>query len=222
MNEQEQISQLSALFDGELPPQQAEMVIRRAVKDSAMREHWRRYALIGACLRGEPLAGADRHSDLADRVRTRLAAEADIIAPAALGAARAIAGGGGAARFFGRGAMGGAIAAAVAVVSIFLVRNIGPAAGQSDLLVDNGTPAVLPVGAPSDSGAARVVPTVADAPPSYTTPGASSPANRLADQQLLAHYVVAHSEQAASAFGFSYDLTQGAEDMTEEEIQARR
>ena len=53
MSEQEQISQLSALFDGELPSQQAEMVIRRALKDPAMRARWERYALIGACVRGD-------------------------------------------------------------------------------------------------------------------------------------------------------------------------
>jgi len=221
MNEQEQISQLSALFDGELPTQQAEMAIRRAVKDPSMREHWRRYALIGACLRGEPLAGADRHDDLAERVRAGLAAEADIIAPAAPGLARAGDNGRGANRLFGRGAVGGAIAATVAVVSIFVVRNMGPATGESGLFADNGNPPPgTPVVAVTDTAA---VPAVVGAPPSYTTPGATTQgANRLVDQQLLAHYVVAHSEQAASAFGFSYDLTQGAEDMTEEEIRARR
>jgi negative regulator of sigma E activity len=225
MNEQEQISQLSALFDGELPQQQAEMVIRRAVKDLSMREHWQRYALIGACLRGEPLAGAGRRNDLADRVRMRLAAEADIIAPAALGSARASGGGNGASRFFGRGAMGGAIAAAVAVVSIFVVRNMGPATSEVGVLatVESGTGlTTTPVVAATDPATARAAPATVSEPPSYTTPGASSPANRLVDQQPLAHYVVAHSEQAASAFGFSYDLTQGAEDMTEDEINARR
>lgn len=220
MNEQEQTSQLSALFDGELPSQQAEMVIRRAVKDTSMREHWQRYALIGACLRGEPLAGAARHHDLADRVRMRLAADADIIAP---GAARDGNGSRDAGRFFGRGAMGGAIAAAVAVVSIFVVRNMGPATGEVGVLAATDTGATLtslPVVAATDPATARAG--TDSAPPSYTTPAVNSQVNRMADQQLLAHYVVAHSEQAASAFGFSYDLTQGAEDMTEEEIRARR
>ncbi|HTQ36466.1 MAG TPA: hypothetical protein VMH77_05460, partial [Steroidobacteraceae bacterium] len=61
------------------------------------------------------------------------------------------------------------------------------------------------------------------APRAYTTPGANSrAANPLVDQQPLAHYVVAHSEQAASSIGFSYDLTQGAVDMTEDEIEALR
>jgi hypothetical protein len=67
--------------------------------------------------------------------------------------------------------------------------------------------------------------TVADAagPRSYTTPVQNSPvASPMGDQQPLAHYVVAHSEQAASSFGFSYDLTQGAIDMTEAEIAAHR
>src|SRR5690606_39827891 len=48
MSEQEQNSQLSALFDNELSPQQAQMVIRRALKDPATRTSWERYALIGA------------------------------------------------------------------------------------------------------------------------------------------------------------------------------
>ena len=52
MNEQEQISQLSALFDNELPPEQSGMVIRRALIDPALRASWGNYALIGACIRG--------------------------------------------------------------------------------------------------------------------------------------------------------------------------
>ena len=76
MNQQEHSSQLSALFDNELSPEQAELVIRRALKDPAMRTTWGRYALIGACVRGEPLAGRLRpESDVAARVRIRLAVE---------------------------------------------------------------------------------------------------------------------------------------------------
>jgi negative regulator of sigma E activity len=218
MNDQEQISQLSALFDGELPPQQAEMVIRRAVKDSAMRAHWQRYALIGACVRGDPLAGAGRSNDLADRVRASLAAEPEIIAPGALAASRSAQSSGGAARFFGRHAAGGAIAAAVAIVSIVVVRSVSPVAGEpGSFVADNGTRveaiAPTPAVATRDDGAPR----------SYTTPGANSPVtNRLVSQQPLAHYVVTHSEQAASALGFGYDLTQGAVETTEDETEARR
>jgi hypothetical protein len=201
MNKQEQSSQLSALFDGELPSQQAELVIRRALRDSAMREHWQRYALIGACLRGEPLAGAIDRKSVAERVAARLAAEAEILAPSRAHAAARSAGGRSIADFFGRGAMGGAIAAAVAIVAVFVVRSVGPAAGDAGVLIAEGE----------------------TAPRGYTTPGANSPvANRFVEQQPLAHYVVAHSEQAASSFGFSDDLTQGAVDMTADEIEARR
>jgi len=225
MSEQEQTSQLSALFDGELPQQQAEMVIRRAVKDATMRERWQRYALIGACLRGEPLAGANRTHGVAEQVRTRLAAEAEILAPGAAAGVRA-AGGRGAAGFFGRIASGGAIAAAVAVMAVMVVRSMGPAADNAGaVLTAEGPPVVVSApqrvayAAPAAAhGVARE-----SAPPSYTTPGENSrAANPLVEQQPLAHYVVAHSEQAASSFGFSYDLTQGAVDMTADEIEALR
>jgi negative regulator of sigma E activity len=220
MNEQEQISQLSALFDGELPSQQAGMVIRRAVKDSAMREHWQRYALIGACLRGEPLAGAGCRESLADRVGKRLAAEADIIAPGALAAGRSAQGSGRIANFFSRNAAGGAIAAAVAIVSIVVVRSVWPVASEPGSLVANN---------PGQFEAVSPNPVISagrqddGAPRSYTTPGENSPVtNRLVSQQPLAHYVVTHSEQAASALGVGYDLTQGAVETTEDETEARR
>ena len=58
-------------------------------------------------------------------------------------------------------------------------------------------------------------------PRSYTTPVENSRVpSPMFDSQPLAHYVVAHSEQAASSFGWSYDLTQGAVDMTQDEIEA--
>src|SRR5262245_17887225 len=132
MNEQEQSSQLSALFDGELPSQQAELVIRRVLKDAAMRERWQRYALIGACLRGEPLAGTSEHSSVADRVSARLAAEAEILAPRGHASARST-GGRASPGLFGRGAMGGAIAAGAAVVAVFVARSLGLAGGDAEV-----------------------------------------------------------------------------------------
>jgi negative regulator of sigma E activity len=217
MNEQEQISQLSALFDGELPAQQADLVIRRAVKDPAMRRRWRSYALIGACLRGEPLAGAGGQTCVAEQVSARIADEAGILAPwgrslsAAAGAGRSMRG------ILGRTAMGGAIAAAVAVMAIFVVRAIGPAA---DLSGSGETYARQP-GAEANGGPQLVATATESAPRSYTTPGETSGLpSLLPNQAPLAHYVVAHSERAASALGFSYDLTEGTEVMTADEIEA--
>lgn len=210
MNEQEQSSQLSALFDGALPSQQAELVIRRALKDNAMRQRWQRYAVIGACLRGEPLAGVSNRNSVAERVAARLAAEPEILAPSRKLASAGGSTGGRFASLYGRGAMGGAIAAAVAVVAVFVVRSIAPITGETGTLVAQRD---VPVAGTTQDNAA----------PGYTTPGANTPAaKRVIELQPLAHYVVAHSEQAASSFGFSYDLTEGAVDMTEDEIEAHR
>ena len=76
MNENEHSSQLSALFDGELPAGQTELVIRRAMKDPQLRATWGRYALIGAAMRSEPLAiHARLRDDVAARVGARLSME---------------------------------------------------------------------------------------------------------------------------------------------------
>ncbi|MET0282237.1 MAG: sigma-E factor negative regulatory protein [Steroidobacteraceae bacterium] len=211
MNEQEQTSQLSALFDGELPPQQTQMVIRRALKDPALRASWERYALIGACLRGDPLASSVRGS-VSDRVRARLVAEAELGGNAAAPAPGA--GAAGSTRRFlsSRSMLGGAIAAGVALMAVVLVRSLPQVAVDPGTLVaqDAATPAVGFAQQAADAG-----------PRSYTTPGENSPAARRIDQPL-AHYLVAHSEVAASTFGYSSDLTQGAVEMTEAEIRAHR
>lgn len=219
MSEQEQVSQLSALFDGELPSQQAEMVIRRALRDSVMRERWQRYSLIGACVRGEPLATAGTRGGFAERVAARLADEADILAPGATAASAQVVRHGRAPLAFGRGLLGGAIAAGVAVVAVFVARSVVPAGAESGALVAQSGPSGTAPAAPL-----AALPVAEDAAPrSYTTPVQNSQtASLMVDGQPLAHYVVAHSEQAASAFGFSYDLTQGAVDMTEDEIAAHR
>jgi negative regulator of sigma E activity len=217
MNEQEQISQLSALFDGELAPQQAEMVIRRALKDPAMRSRWERYAVIGACLRGEPLA-AGRGPNLADRVRARLAAETEqaerglqVTVPAAMvSRARAL---------FGRGALGGAIAAGVAVLSVFVVRSIAPAPGDAGTLVAQG--AAVPVATSLVAAAAPTASRQDSVLPSYTTPGRDAPVQqRRVDDPQLVNYLMAHSEVAPAAFRFSYDLAKEGVEMTEAEIGA--
>lgn len=199
MIEQEQTSQLSALFDGELPPQQAQMVIRRVLRDQGMRASWERYALIGACLRGEPI---NRHNSIADRVQASLAAERELNVtslPVRRTESRAAAG----ARSFltSRGALGGAIAASVALVSIMLVRAVAPDVGAT------ATQGIL----------------VVQEPGGYTTPGENSPATRprMIDASL-GHYLVAHSEEAASTLRFSYDSAPVGVELTEDQISAER
>jgi len=230
MSEQEQITQLSALFDGELPSEQAGMVIRRALKDPALRASWGRYALIGACLRGEPLGAVLPGNDLAGRVRARLATEVDhsaaesasVAATAAASARRAL---------LGRGAVGGAIAAGVALVSLLIFRSMGPVlpAQGAPVQVAQAEAAAAPEAvlvAQQVSRPAGLPATRDSLPPSYTTPVDNSPRG-----SPLMNYFGLHSEVAASAVRFSpmssvinssYDPTQGAVEMSAAEVGARR
>jgi negative regulator of sigma E activity len=230
MNQQEHSSQLSALFDNELSPEQSELVIRRALRDPAMRTSWGRYALIGACLRGEPLAGRSRpESDVAARVRIRLAVEGGGTSGQgeALGAGSPSTG----TAMLWRGGLGMAIAAGVAAVSLLLIRTQAPSA-----MVARSAPVQAQV-APDTSAIAPVTaaesPTLvahASAPPSYTTPVDNSPVGQRLDAPLV-NYVISHSEVSASAVRFSPlstvmnssdDFTQDTVEMTAAEIGAHR
>jgi sigma-E factor negative regulatory protein RseA len=233
MNEQEQMSQLSALFDNELPPAQSELVIRRALKDEGLRASWGRYALIGACLRNEPIHSDVRLPDVAERVRSLLAAEVEHpqqSAPVFATQRDARRGWSG----FGRGAMGGAIAAGVAVVALYVGRSMGPQlAVPAVQMAQSVAPAAgvaeqLPVAATTQADAPVLV-AANDAPPSYTTPVDNSSPQRITGQMF--NLVVAHSEVAASAMRIiplsaamngNYDIAQGAVDMTEAEMRAFR
>ena len=66
----ERESQLSAMFDGELPATECELLSRRIDRDENLRVRWSRYALIGAAMRSEPVATA--RSGFARRVSAAL------------------------------------------------------------------------------------------------------------------------------------------------------
>lgn len=227
MSDQEQVSQLSALFDGELPGDQAQMVIRRALKDPALRATWSRYALIGACVRGEPLSPALPGTDLAARVRARLDAEPDQPAGEAVATAGIT---GQPTSLWRRGALGGAIAASVALASVLLVRAMAPTVGAPGAAVPQMAqqqPVTVPsVAAPEASSA--LLAASEPAPRSYTTPVDDSPARRTAP---LFNYVAAHNDVAISAVRLAplspsisagFDVTQGAVEMSAAEVGARR
>lgn len=79
---------LSALVDGELARDEAHGVIRTLGADSAQRESWDAYHLIGACLRGDAVVNAagktTTRSACTDAIFARLAAEPTVLAPAAI------------------------------------------------------------------------------------------------------------------------------------------
>src|SRR5437763_218193 len=65
MNE-ELDSQLSAMFDDELAPEQCELLARRLSRDEQLKSRWGRYAVIGAAIRSE--RGVSLNPPLAGRV----------------------------------------------------------------------------------------------------------------------------------------------------------
>ena len=77
MNEERQSerdSQLSAMFDGELPGAECELLARRLTRDEALRAQWSRFSMIGAALRAE--RGVALHDRVAWRVQSVVAQEA--------------------------------------------------------------------------------------------------------------------------------------------------
>lgn len=172
-----------------------------------MRASWERYALIGACLRNEPLAA---RVSVAERVQARLAAERELnvtVLPVRNGHSQA---GGSRYSLFGRGALGGAIAAGVAVVVISVVRQMGPVAPEAGVQLAQAPAVEL------------LEDMLLEDPAGYTTPGQNAPVQRRLLDASLSHYLVVHSEEAASALRSSYDLVSGGTELTEDQIIALR
>ncbi|HYM28531.1 MAG TPA: sigma-E factor negative regulatory protein, partial [Steroidobacteraceae bacterium] len=75
MNE-ELDSQLSAMFDDELPTQECELLARRLSRDGELKARWGRYAVMGAVIRAE--RGVRLNAPLAHRVSAVLLAEPEL------------------------------------------------------------------------------------------------------------------------------------------------
>jgi negative regulator of sigma E activity len=100
--------QLSALVDGELQPEQARFLLRRLEHDEDLRGCWERWQLAGDVMRG--LESVILPSGFADRVAVAVAAESSTAQAGARHPRWARWGG------------GAALAASVAVIAMFLVR----------------------------------------------------------------------------------------------------
>jgi negative regulator of sigma E activity len=180
MNEDQRASQLSAMFDGELPAGECELMARRLTRDDALRAHWERYALIGAAIRRE--AGEPLDLRVADRVRHAISAEASFgegnpeqVVPATQRAKQWM-----------RPAAGFVAAAMVAGIAVVGLR--GRDAGLSV--------APAPVVASADNALQATVvlgPGASAEPESYVVPVTRESVNFVPPAQL-ANYVVAHSE----------------------------
>ena len=120
MNE-ELDSQLSAMFDDELPPPECELLARRLSRDELLKARWGRYAVVGAVIRAE--RGVRLNAPLAGRVNAALSAEPALrrargTEPRAAGARCA----------GGNRSPAGAVAAGVAALSVLWLRAQAPLA----------------------------------------------------------------------------------------------
>jgi sigma-E factor negative regulatory protein RseA len=173
MNE-ELDSQLSAMFDNELPAAQCELLARRLSRDEDLKARWGRYAAIGATIRAE--GGPRLNAELARRVSIAISAEpaiADTV-PAAEPKVGQVARPRSFASRWWAPVGGAAVAASVAAAAILWVRFESP---QDSPVVAQ----VQPVASPSALDTSYVVPKTA-------------PRRSIVPSTQLANYVVAHSE----------------------------
>jgi negative regulator of sigma E activity len=201
MNE-ELDSQLSAMFDNELPTAECELLARRLSRDEQLQSRWGRYAIVGAVIRAE--RGVRLNAQVARRVSVVLRSEPALAAPAAAGVRR----GAGGVRWW-QPLAGAAVAAGVAAVSILWLRGEAP----STQLAAHLTPATLQTTTPASVQAGSGKP--------YTVPPERVPARRaVVPSTELANYVVAHSmfsspvarRNLLSAFMTSEPAASGAEE----------
>jgi sigma-E factor negative regulatory protein RseA len=184
MNE-ELDSQLSAMFDDELPAAECELLARRLSRDEQLKARWGRYAVIGATIRAE--GGVRLNAALAGRVSAAISSEAPLAAePAPQPRKRWDIG-------WWQPLAGIAAAAGVAAVSIIWMRaqvlpDALPAVAQTVV------PAIAtdstPVAATVASATIRGNTSESD---SYVVPK-NSPRRLVVPSTELANYVVAHSE----------------------------
>ncbi len=172
MNE-ELDSQLSAMFDDELPHEECELLARRLSRDELLKARWGRYAVVGAVIRAE--RGVRLNALLAGRVSAAIRTEPELdknAAPAVATRAR---------MGWWQPALGGAVAAGVAAVSVLWLRGQVPLTTVP--VTAQRSPAATPLVAVSNS----------QQPLMYVTPSSTPLKSSPVPSTQLANYVVAHS-----------------------------
>ena len=210
---EERESQLSAMYDGELPQVECELVARRLSRDENLRRSWENYALIGAAVRSEQMAGRRLAPKVAAAISRREATDNSASSRSAQGASA-----------WSRWAvpLGSAgLAASIAVIGVLGMFWLGgssnnPVSGKAETATASTAKEIVIPAAPQDrtivvpSATPNAASRVADAtravpaesatvePESYVTPplregGVSSSAPAFE----LASYVGAHSAVSA-------------------------
>jgi sigma-E factor negative regulatory protein RseA len=206
MNEQLD-SQLSAMFDDELPQEECELLARRLSRDEALKARWRRYAVMGAAIRAE--RGVRLDANIATRVSAAISSEPALAGgearPSRSGGSRLL-------QRWWQPVAGTAVAAGVAAMSVMWLRSQAPL-GSEPIIAQNSAPAEI-----SEQ-------VVSVSPEAYTTP-VVNPRNTVPVAEL-ANYVVAHSEFSAplsrrnllSALVASESGTGSGQDQSEDAVE---
>ena len=222
MNE-ELDSQLSAMFDDELPAAECELLARRLSRDEQLKARWGRYAVIGAAIRTEH--GVRLNAALASRVSAAISSEPVLASEPAPQPKK---------RWQSRWWQPVASAAAVAgvaTVSILWMRSQAPEGvtpivqSQSNVATPVATATSLTAMTATGPAATSSSGSIGE-PPSYVVP--KPPGRRLVVPSTeLANYVVAHSEFSSpvtrrnllSAFMASESGTTGTSAGSEESVE---
>jgi sigma-E factor negative regulatory protein RseA len=178
MNE-ELDSQLSAMFDDELPAAECELLARRLSRDEQLKARWGRYAVIGATIRAE--RGVRLNAGLARRVSAAISSEPVLAAEPVAQPRKKWA------NHWWQPVASAAAVAGVAAVSILWMRSQSPE--STAVMAQSAAPAAV------QTSATRVLASnvVNGEPDSYVVP--KNTARRLVVPSTeLANYVVAHSE----------------------------
>ena len=182
MNE-ELDSQLSAMFDNELPGAECELLARRLSRDEQLKARWGRYAVIGAAIRAEQ--GVRLNAALASRVSAAIASEPVLAAEPTPQPKK---------RTESRWWYPVASAAAVAGVAAGAILWMRAQSPTLDPLVAATTPVVPAVATLGATPVATVAQVNTGEPDSYIVPKTPSRHQLVVPSTELANYVVAHSE----------------------------
>ncbi|MFT3667982.1 MAG: sigma-E factor negative regulatory protein [Pseudoxanthomonas sp.] len=135
--------QLSALMDGELVADEARFLLRRLQHDQDLAGCWERWQLCADVLRGQSRAPAP--TGFAERVAKAVAAESAVVPAAAQASGRSR-------NLLARWG-GGALAASVALVALFMARQQGPqpapASEETQVASAQTTPSLSPAQNPA-------------------------------------------------------------------------
>lgn len=149
--------QLCALMDGDLPPEEARFLLRRLQHDTELGGCWERWQMIGESLRGR--AAAPLPSDFSQRVAAAIAAEPAAARKSATQSPRWARWG------------GGALAASVALVALFMARQQTPSGAIPG--AESAAPIVAAASMPPVQAPEPAAPSMPDPTPAATLAAAT-------------------------------------------------